>query len=558
MVEAGTGVGKSFAYLVPAILAAVEKQQKIVVSTHTISLQEQLLQKDIPFLRSVMPHEFSAVLVKGRSNYISIRRLEAATARAGASFAHQEEIDQLGALRVWAGRTTDGSRSDLDFRPLPAVWDAVESDHGNCLGPRCKTYNSCHYFKARRRSYTANILIVNHALYMTDVSLRAGGSSFLPEHDVVIFDEAHTLPDVAGAHLGLRIGSGAVTYLLNRLANPRTQKGLLVYHKLDGPIRQARLARTAADEFFEEIRHWRDATGPSNGRAKKPLPIHDRLGEELRKLASSISSAAESITEDEQRIELTAASDRCLGLATGLRDWIRQAHNDSVYWVEVEPRDQRRVTLACTPLDVGPLLRKHLFERIPSCILTSATLSVGKPPSFTYSRSRLGLLNSESKKLGSPFDYRRQATIHLVNNLPDPSLDSGGFEQAAIRAIPGFLEKTSGKAFVLFTSYRMLESSAKTLAPWFAARGIRLLTQSDGMPRTKLLETFKADEDSVLFGVESFWQGVDVPGRALSNVIITRLPFSVPDEPLAQAQSESLKARGGDYFREVSRPEAVL
>ncbi len=182
MVEAGTGVGKSFAYLVPAILAAAEKGKKVVVSTHTISLQEQLLQKDLPFLRAVMPQEFTAVLVKGRSNYVSLRRLDAATARAGATFTDPADFDQLARLKLWAGRTDDGTRSDLDFRPSPAVWEAVASEHGNCLGRKCPRYKDCHYFKARRRVWSANILVVNHALYLSDLALRAAGVGFLPEH----------------------------------------------------------------------------------------------------------------------------------------------------------------------------------------------------------------------------------------------------------------------------------------------------------------------------------------------------------------------------------------
>src|SRR5438445_7160812 len=208
MVEAGTGVGKSFAYLVPAILAAAETGKKVVISTHTISLQEQLLQKDIPLLQAVMPQEFTAVLVKGRSNYISLRRVEAASARAGSTFGRPEEFDQLGEIKLWAGRTQDGSRSDLDFKPSGMVWDAVGSEHGNCLGKKCPKFRGCFYFAARQRMKSANILIVNHALFMTDLALRGSGASLLPEYDVAIFDEAHTLEAVAGDHLGLRVTNG--------------------------------------------------------------------------------------------------------------------------------------------------------------------------------------------------------------------------------------------------------------------------------------------------------------------------------------------------------------
>ena len=289
IVEAGTGVGKSFAYLVPAILAAVEQKKKIVVSTHTIALQEQLLRKDIPFLRSVMPQEFSAVLVKGRSNYISLRRLDVAAARAVGHVQQQEEFDQLGEIKLWASKTTDGTRSDLDFRPLPSVWDAVQSENGNCLGRDCPRNKECFYFQARRRIWSANLLIVNHALFMSDLALRAAGFGLLPEYHVAIFDEAHTLEAVAGEHMGLQVSNIGVDITLARLFNDRTGKGLLVYHKLQEAMDLVQNARSAADEFFDLVAEWQFRQGPSfNGRVRRPLDLPDYLCEELRKLATAI------------------------------------------------------------------------------------------------------------------------------------------------------------------------------------------------------------------------------------------------------------------------------
>lgn len=558
MVEAGTGVGKSFAYLVPAILAAVEAKRKVVVSTHTISLQEQLLLKDIPFLRAVMPQEFSAVLVKGRSNYISLRRMEGAVSRAGATFQKDEEFEQLTSIRLWSGKTTDGSRSDLDFRPAPNVWDAVASENGNCLGRKCPTYKECFYFKARRRMWSANILVVNHALFMSDLALRAAGASLLPEYDVAIFDEAHTLEGVAGEHLGLRVSGGQVEHLLNKLYNERTNKGLLVFHELAKAVRQVQRVRYAARDFFQDVHNWKTRHGGSNGRMRKPVEWPDTVGEELQKLGTAIAEGADEYEGDEQRIELTAAAEKCSALAASVRAWQRQEPAESVYWVEVGEGSRPKVALACAPLDVGPTMRRDLFERVPTCILTSATLSVGTPPRFDFFKTRLGLTSCQTLQLGSPFDYPKQVTIHLPRGLPDPSERADDYERAAIRAIAHYLEKSHGKAFVLFTSYRMMEAAVRVLTPWLAARNIALFAQSDGVPRTKMVEAFKADVDSVIFGADSFWQGVDVPGEALSNVIIVRLPFSVPSHPLLEARLEDIRRRGGNPFVEYQVPEAVI
>ena len=268
--EAGTGIGKSFAYLVPAILAAAAadaaKPRRIVLSTHTISLQEQLIHKDIPFLRSVMPIEFTAVLVKGRGNYLSLRRMEGAAARAASLFHREEDFAQLRSIIDWSKRTTDGSLSDLDHRPLPTVWDEVESDSGNCMSRKCPTYKECFYYQARRRVQHAQLLVVNHALFFSDLALRREGASILPDYDAVIFDEAHTLEAVAGDHLGANVSNGQVDYRLNKLFNDRTNRGLLVHHRLALAQKEVLHCHQLAEEFFDDIHDWLDRTGKTSAR----------------------------------------------------------------------------------------------------------------------------------------------------------------------------------------------------------------------------------------------------------------------------------------------------
>ncbi len=561
LVEAGTGVGKSFAYLLPAIGQILERRRKVLVSTFTIALQEQLVDKDIPFLNAVLPEEFTTVLVKGRNNYLCLRRLERVSKRQDDLFENQADIEELWRLEDWAYRTTDGSLSDLQQQPRAAIWDRVRSEHGNCKGHRCVYHERCFYQRARRRMLHADLLVANHALLLSDLSLRRSneGASILPEVHAVVVDEAHTFEDAASTHFGMSLSDGQVYFLLNALYHERSGRGLL--HSIGTPtaIQAVQTARKLANGFFEKLRLWQAEQGAENGRIKQPDAVTNTLSSALLDLQQKLRSACSRARDEDDRFELHSYMQRVGAMAETLGELISQNRKEHVYWLEESQGRYRTCTIRACPVHVGPSLEETLFDRMASVVLTSATLCIGQNDSFDFVRERLGLADPEPEmlKLGSPFDYAKQVTIHIEEDMPEPA-SGEAFESAACRRVEDYVRKTRGRAFVLFTSYQMMDRVAQGLEPFFRNEGIELMVQGHSLPRGLMLERFRQNTNSVIFGTDSFWQGVDVPGEALSNVIIVKLPFAVPDRPVIQARLEQIRLRGGNPFMDYQLPQAVL
>src|SRR2546430_644505 len=558
VVEAGTGVGKSLAYLAPAILFALEHHKKAIVSTHTINLQEQLLYKDIPIVKKILPVEFEAALMKGRQNYLCPRRLERALQQANELFTGPEQ-NELTRLAEWARTTRDGSLSDLSVEPAPKVWTQVCSEQHICTQKMCGQDSRCFYQQARKRLLAADVLVINHTLlFILLVSPEVQEereSGFIFPNDFIIFDEAHTVEQVASRKIGIGISQYGLRSTIQRLYNARTHKGLFTVMRDAIGVRLAADLVDELDRFFAAIESSCDFRKGREFRVRAAEFVPDTITGRLTGLQARIAEVARRADDEVLKAELQELGRRIRDARDGIAIFLEQSAREHVYWVERTGKTARFLSLNAAPIDIAPVLRRMIFRQDCSCVMTSATLSVGRPD-LAYFRQRIGAGEVEPLLLGSPFDFQKQMKMFIVQKMPDPR--DVGYEEALEHWIAHFVEETEGRAFVLFTSYRGMQQVANQMEEFFSRKKFNLLVQGGGAPRGRLLEQFKTTPRSVLFGTDSFWSGVDVPGEALSNVIITRLPFAVPDTPLIEAKLELVQARGGDAFTEFSLPEAIL
>ncbi len=558
--EAGTGVGKSLAYLVPAARYALDTGRKAVISTHTINLQEQLVRKDIPIVRKLLGAELPAVLLKGRQNYVCPLRLRRAIDQAADLFTSTEGEELMRILR-WSEATRDGTLSDLEFQPSMKVWLQVCSEAHLCTARHCGPRGNCFFQEARKAAAEAALLVVNHTLFfaLLDTGEYAEGerpSGFLTANDFAILDEAHTIEQVAAVQLGLRVSQAGLRFDLQRLYHPRTRKGILRSFRRASVLKAVEEALAATDGFFGEIGgaakfgEW-----SKEWRVRQPEVVANTAAEPLRRLWQEIDALAADVESEGTKAELQDASRRLRETHGAIGAFLDQPDEGCVHWIERGGRDETLFSLHAAPVRVADRLRPLLFGAGKTCVMTSATLGTGDPQ-LSWFRGRVGAEGVKALSIGSPFDFKRQMKIRIWKSMPEPGTPP--YAKALVEAIRAAVSASEGKAFVLFTSYRTMRDAAEKLREEFDSQGWRLLMQGDGMPRHRMVEEFRRDVHSVLFGTDSFWTGVDVPGEALSNVVVTRLPFAVPDHPLTQSRLEWIEAEGGNPFMEYSVPEAIL
>lgn len=613
VIEAGTGVGKSLAYLVPAILWATRNRRRVAVSTNTINLQEQLIGSDLPVLEAA-GLEFRAVLAKGRRNYACLRKADEVRAEPDLFAENDGEIATLRDLAEWSFRSADGSLSDLTPPPPGALWEEIATEADDCTRARCSFYNECHFYRARRRTASADLLIVNHHLLFADLALRQAlgtesGTAVLPSYSRLIIDEAHHVEEVATAHFGTKVTSvglqrqmgrlqsrrravrGLLPLLMKHLAplaegNPQAQRAL---QRIETEVRPAlAMAAETVPRLFSGLARAAEGLIPK-GTGERRLRLTEEVESEpgweqdgrescraIRSELQTLTTALERLLRDlnplleefrdeleSPAVDLAAIAGRLVAVSSALGRFAEPQDVESeatVRWLEIAPGrgELRRLTLASAPIEVGPHLARTLFGMVEGAVLSSATLAV--EGSFDFIAARLGLDRLESGRLvadvlPSPFRHERQVDFLIPDDFPDPT--EAAHEAAVAGLLEPAIEAAGGRTLVLMTSYAALRRLHERLAASLSRAGIQVRRQGEA-PRTDLLDALRGGAGEALLATDSFWEGIDVRGEALSLLALTRLPFRVPTDPVLQARAEQLEREGGNPFNDLLVPMAVL
>jgi ATP-dependent DNA helicase DinG len=591
MAEAGTGTGKSFAYLVPAALWALHNNTRVVISTNTINLQDQLVKKDIPDLCAALGIDLRVAVLKGRSNYLCPRRLEVLRQRGPANV---DEMRVLAKVLVWKQTSDSGDRGEINLNgPVERdIWQRLSADDEGCTAEDCQTRTSggCPFYRARQLAQSAHLLVVNHALLLSDV---ATGNRVLPEYDYLIIDEGHHMEGATTNALSFRASQSDILRLVRELGGPGG--GILGYllNMLEEMLKPSQYAafhqavHRAADLLFRIEHHYRELftafedflTDQREGRALTGYGQQERVTDATRTqpawssvemiwtevfettgllltLLAEIHKSTSEVNEhapQELGDSLNSLGDayrRLQETNAYLNALVSSPKKDFVYWIEVQS-GKNQIAVNMAPLHIGPLMEQHLWHEKTSIILTSATLTTNE--GFDYIRNRLNADEADELQLGSPFDYESAAMLYLANDIPEPS-DVNGHQRAVEQALIRLSKATGGKLLALFTSYAQLRRTSTAITPALAEAGIIVYEQGEGASPNTLLETFREADKAVLLGTRSFWEGVDIPGEALSVLVLVKLPFDVPTEPIVAARSETFE----DPFNEYHLPEAIL
>lgn len=532
--EAGTGTGKTFAYLVPALLSG----RKIIVSTGTKHLQDQLYYRDLPVICKALDCAVNSALLKGRGNYLCQQRLAEAERNTGNLAGHGQPA--LAILREWSARTVTGDLAELADLPEDSpLRPAVTSTAENCLGQDCAFYDECHVFSARKKANEANLVVVNHHLLMADLSLRETGfGEILPAAETVIFDEAHQLPELAAEFFGQALGSRRVMALIN--------DSLVAFVNDAGDVKGS---RELLDALTNALRRMRLAFGTGDARVawreKREEPEVKTALANFRNILAQLEAALDAQAQRSKSLENCWR--RCGDLMGLLDAFLEREPEEAVQWLETKGQG---FSLHLTPLDVSGPFQLHLSEYSCNCIFTSATLAAGED--FSHFARQLGLDGVPARSWPSPYDFRRQALLYLPQDMPMPG--EKGYTKRVIEAALPVIRASAGRTFLLFTSYRALEEASQLVA---GALEYPLFIQGEA-PRTQLLEDFRRTDHAVLLGTSSFWEGVDVRGQALSSVIIDKLPFAPPDDPVFRARAARMAQNGINPFLEYQLPLAIL